>query len=163
MVSNARRLRLTLLFTMLGLLLFALWYDYEVARPAVEQAYESIAEINLQINTSPRAMTGLDVRQALGKLPAGTFTVGPYQVEVYAWVAGLPFRSHEVYVVYFGRGQNKTVRCHYKYVLPVDELIGAPAVDGGTWPLSVEPLRSARLDASAGASRRNPLSARSSG
>ena len=51
--ANGSRGRLFVLIGLLALALFALWYDYKVARPAVEQAYERIAAKNADI---PQAM-----------------------------------------------------------------------------------------------------------
>jgi hypothetical protein len=113
-----------MLFLLLSLLLVSLWYDYRVARPAVERAFDAVLALNFQINSaaSPQTMTVRDVRRVLGKLPSATFAEGPYQVEVYSWMTGLPFRSHQFYAVYVGSGTNMTLMRHYKFDLPLDEL-----------------------------------------
>ena len=122
-----RRLRLTILSTIFGLLLFALWYDYRVARPAVDKAYDSITSLNFRINRASlnQAMTARDVQSVIGRAPKVSYSEGPYQIEIYAWVAGLPFRSHEYYAVYVGRGPNMVFMRHYKHYLPVEELTPA--------------------------------------
>ena len=113
-----------MLLTILGLLLFAVWYDYKVARPGVDQAFDNVGYLNSKINGSADipAMTNSDVQQLVGFTPSHTITKGIYRVEVYAWTAGLPFRSHDYYAVYTGQGNNLTFMRHYKYVLPFDEL-----------------------------------------
>ena len=45
--SRAAVLRMYVLFSVLGALLFALWYDYKVARVGVEQAYTAIDAVML--------------------------------------------------------------------------------------------------------------------
>ena len=119
-----RNLRLITLLTVLGLLLFAVWYDYKIARPGVDEAFEIVGNINHRINRSPSmpAMRSQDVQQALGFTPNYTIKKGPYVIEVYAWTAGLPFRSHDYYAVYKGLGTNPVFMRHYKFLLPMDEL-----------------------------------------
>lgn len=142
-LDRNRNLRLTVLLTILGSLLFAVWYDYKVARPGVDQAFDIVGHINTKYNRSPSmpAMSNQDVRQALGFTPAYSIKKGEYQVEVYAWTAGLPFRSHDYYAVYTGQGTNLTFKRHYKFHLPMEELS----------PRSAGPqLASASLAAAAG-------------
>jgi len=64
-------LRFKILLFLLGLTLFALWYDYQIARPKVETAYEKIMALNVaNINTgksdAPQLMTNLDIQKTLG-------------------------------------------------------------------------------------------------
>ena len=124
--DRLRSMRLTVLFSILGMALFALWYDYQVARPSVETAFTSITRLNYKINASAssKPLTARDIQSLLGQAPSTTFTDGPYRVEVYRWAAGLPFRSHDYYAVYMGRGKNKVFMRHYKFYLPSDELSG---------------------------------------
>ena len=119
-----RNLRLITLLTILGLLLFAVWYDYKIARPGVDNAFDIVGHINHRINRSPSmpAMRSTDVQQALGFTPSYTINKGSYVIEVYAWTAGLPFRSHDYYAVYKGQGTNPIFMRHYKFLLPIDEL-----------------------------------------
>lgn len=119
-----RNFRLIFLSTTLGLMLFALWYEYKIARPSVEAAYESIGQLNERTNHFGRVapMTNQDVQQALAKQPDYSFSYGPYHVEVYCWTAGLPFHRHEYYAVCIGQGGTMRFLRHYKFHLPTEEL-----------------------------------------
>jgi len=112
------------LFGLLSLMLFALWYDYNVARVAVLDAYDKVAEMNRKMNVASEAvaMRSVDVQRALGKLPSRTFSEGPYRIEVFSWVGGLPFRTHDLYAVYLPQGNDLLFMMEYPYSLPFDEL-----------------------------------------
>jgi len=137
--SNGSRLRLSLLFSLLGLALFALWYDYKVARPAVEQAYQRIAAMNHEINSAAthRLMTSVDVQTALGRSPSKTFISGDYTVEAYRWNAGLPIeldglsgdespsiglKTHDYYAVYRKTGPEFALVTHFKFGLDLERV-----------------------------------------
>jgi hypothetical protein len=127
--NRGRRLRLTVLFGILGLALLAWWYDWKVARPAVDAAWEQISKLNEGINAkaTAQAMTNQDVQNALNRKPARMLNVGDYQVEVYSWVAGLPFRTHDYYAVYNTGGGSLLFSTHFKFELPREELEKATA------------------------------------
>ncbi len=97
--GNTRKI---LLFAILGLLVLALAYDYRVARPSVETAYNKIVDRNTEVNRkSTEVFTNLDVRQLIGKEPSRTFEdANGDLVEVYSWRSGLPIRSHELFTVF---------------------------------------------------------------
>jgi len=122
--SDARRKRgnwrFKILLFLFGLTLFALWYDYRVARVKVETAYEKILALNttsVNAGVGNAAMTNLDVQETLGCLPSETYPEGLYTVEVYRWTAGLPFKTHNYYAVYLkGRTGNKLFfNTHFKF------------------------------------------------
>lgn len=121
--SNASRIRSLILLGILVLLLGALWYDYKVARPGVERAFDSIAKLNEELNSQPgrKYVTNKEVQEKLHRSPVQSFQEGPYQVEVYSWRAGLPIRSHNYYAVY-SAGTPLVFLKHYKFELPMEEL-----------------------------------------
>lgn len=132
--------RMIVLLTFLILAIGALFYDYKVARPAVEQAYAKIQALNEEMNSQAtrKATTNVDVQNALGKRPALTETHGPYQVEVYHFSSGLPLRPHKYYAVY-SNGLGDTAGAlvlmkHYAFAIPEDDLLppSADAPSGGS-------------------------------
>jgi len=90
----------------------------------VGDAFDIVGYLNQKINRSANlpAMRSSDVQQAIGFTPTHTIKKGPYHIEVYAWTAGLPFRSHDYYAVYKGMGKNPIFMRHYKFLLPLEEL-----------------------------------------
>lgn len=96
--SNKRSI---VLFVLLAIMIVAITYDYKVARPAVEQAYDSVVQRNIEINADPTAMlTPEIVADLLAKTPVSKFQDGVDQVEVYAYSGGLPFKPHNLYIIY---------------------------------------------------------------
>jgi hypothetical protein len=137
--------RLFLLIGLLALALFALWYDYKVARPAVEQAYERIAAKNDDINTNAEQhrMTNADVQGALGRTPSETFLNGKYTIEAYRWSAGMPIelrglngddspgiglKTHDYYAVYRKDGPQLSFVTHFKFDLDNEYFVEKVAV-----------------------------------
>jgi hypothetical protein len=122
------------LLSVLATLLFALWYDYKVARVGVEQAYAAIGALNDSQNGADQqaVTTRKDVRQAVGRAPSRVFQEGYATVEEYGWPAGFPIefrglysenpevalRTHNYYAVYFGT----RLSTHYKFYLPLNEI-----------------------------------------
>ncbi|QDV11806.1 hypothetical protein CA51_16820 [Rosistilla oblonga] len=99
--AKPSRTRSYLLFGILGLMIIALAYDYKVARPNVEQAYEDLVAFNMQVNADPSDMVTPEmVAEMLGKTPTRTFKDMSDFVEVYSWRGGLFFKSHDLYVAY---------------------------------------------------------------
>ena len=100
--KNSGSKRSLILFGALALMLCALGYDRLVARPGVELAYDKIAaEYEIENAKGDRFMTNEMVSKMVGGLPARTFNdpKGEF-VEVYSWRAGLPFKTHDLFVVY---------------------------------------------------------------
>lgn len=132
--DRAAKIRLVVLSTVLCVLLFALWYDYEVARTRVDDAYATILSLNRANNRSADFVTTTrrDVRRALGRRPDRVFQEGPFTIEEYGWTAGVPIvfeglysetpsvalRTHDYYAVYLGT----RLATHYKFYLPLDEV-----------------------------------------
>ena len=127
-----KRLILIVLLCVLAVLALALAWDFLRARPAVKRAYETVAKMNESMNRaaikdSPDATkrpgfdsptTQDDVRRAIGRTPRRLVDYGPYKVEVYSWTAGIPWRTHDYYVVY-ERGDNRLLLLkHYPFTLP---------------------------------------------
>jgi hypothetical protein len=121
--SSASGIRPLVLFGLLGLMLLALWYDYKVARPAVEDAYARIGQLNTDINSrgGKKYMTNQDVQNELKRAPIDTFTKNGYMVEVYGWRSGLPTKTHKYYAVYQD-GMPFIFLKHYQNVMEMDEL-----------------------------------------
>ncbi len=94
--------RLPILLGILAIGLVGLGYDRFIARPAVEAAYESLLAENQRVNAdSTVTFTNTDVRELLGRDPAETFTDSNGDtVETYSWRAGMPGKSHDLFVVY---------------------------------------------------------------
>lgn len=94
--------RQTVLLVVLVLMVCALLYDYQVARPAVDKAYDQIAEKSMLINSqSTDVLTNAGVKELLGLEPSSSFEeVNGDLVEVYSWRSGLPIRTHQLFTVY---------------------------------------------------------------
>ncbi|TWT50567.1 hypothetical protein Pla22_33100 [Rubripirellula amarantea] len=90
------------LFAVLGLLLIGLAYDYLVARPGVDAAYDKIAARSVELNKLPDTyFTNSDVQELLGKQPSRTFEDSNGElVEVFSWRSGLPIKTHDLFAVY---------------------------------------------------------------
>jgi hypothetical protein len=137
--SQDGKLRKTLLFSLLGVALFALLYDYKIARPAVEEAYHRITLTNQHINglASYHRMTNIDVQETLGRTPTETFTSGDFTIEAYRWNAGMPLelsglfsevtpsvslKTHDYYAVYRTDGLELAFVTHFKFGFDTNEL-----------------------------------------
>ncbi|MEM8668707.1 MAG: hypothetical protein AAGG48_14395 [Planctomycetota bacterium] len=94
--------RLLILLGILGIGLVGLGYDRVIARPAVEAAYDSLLAENEKLNASGTdVLNDSSVRDLLGCEPAEMFddTNGD-KVEKYSWRAGMPIKTHDLFVVY---------------------------------------------------------------
>jgi len=122
--AKKRNTRLLVLIGLLAIAAFALWYDYQVARPAVDRAYEQVAAANLEINRSRQhgRMTNVDVQSTLGRAPSETFVSGLFTVEAYRWNAGMPMKTHDYYAVYSKIGPELAFVAHFKFDLDTDSL-----------------------------------------
>ncbi len=137
-LSRTQRLvRLGLLLA-LALLALALFQDRWRARPAVQQAYDTVAALNESMNRAPikdspdktkrrgfdSPTTQADVQSALGRKPDRVMDYGPYKAEVYSWRGGLPWRTYDYYAVYEHGQDRLLLLMHYAYELPPYE--GSP-------------------------------------
>ena len=123
--SVTRNMRVVVLFAVLALMLVALWYDHKVARPSVERAWADVAALNDEINADSgnRITTSADIQKKLSRQPAKVLkSHPPYVIEVYSWMAGLPFRTHNYYAVYTPAGGQLRFVTHFMYELPPGEL-----------------------------------------
>jgi hypothetical protein len=129
-------LRMIILFAVLILMLLALGYDYRVARPKVDEAEAAVEKLNKQINESAeaRVMSNVDVQEALNRKPSKTFTEGPYTVEQFSWMSGLPFRSYSYFALYRPAGDELSFQMHFKHKLPPDigKVLGSDQEEAGT-------------------------------
>ncbi len=109
--------RSKVLVGILGLGLVALAYDYAVARPAVETAYNAIAARSTEVNAkSTEVFTDSDVRKLIGKEPSKTFNdANGDVVEVFSWRSGLPIKTHDLFAVYKPNGGKNLFYRHAKY------------------------------------------------
>ncbi|WP_372898238.1 hypothetical protein [Stieleria sp.] len=109
--------RKTVLYVLLGLMVVALGYDYLVARPAVNAAYDQVTEASMDANRKGVGfLSNTDVRELLGREPVQTFEDGRYQVEVYQWRGGLIVKPHKLYTVYMPNGGAWMFNRHAKFV-----------------------------------------------
>lgn len=120
---SAQQIRLSLLFGVLALMLIAWWYDWKVARVRVESAFETVETLNKKVNLGASgSMTSVEVQEALQRKPSRSMKVGEYEVEVYSWMAGLPFRTHDYFAVYSPVNGKLVLATHFKFTLPEEEL-----------------------------------------
>ena len=110
--KKSHPLRLLVLLVLLGLMLYALWHDRKVARPGRLAAFDRVVERNRAINEAAQfsSMTDKDVRDAIGRDASERFDWNDYQVEVYRWRGGLPWRTYDIYAVYVGDDRLMFVR-----------------------------------------------------
>ncbi|QDV42693.1 hypothetical protein Enr13x_25430 [Stieleria neptunia] len=109
--------RKTVLYVVLGLMVVALGYDYLVARPAVNAAYDQVTEASVEANRKGVGfLSNTDVRELLGREPVQTFEDGRYQVEVYHWRGGLVVKPHKLYTVYLRNNDGLMFNRHAKFV-----------------------------------------------
>ncbi|MEM8910675.1 MAG: hypothetical protein AAGC97_02820 [Planctomycetota bacterium] len=108
----ARRIALAIV---LVLLLVALVYDYGVARPSVNQAYDAVMAKFQDANLSAVTLTRGEVESLLDRPSSETFSDGANTVDVYQWASGLPLKHHDLFVVYRpGTDSDEFVR-HFKF------------------------------------------------
>lgn len=109
--------RSKILFGILAVGLVALAYDYAVARPAVNDAYDRIAEQSTKVNAdSTKTFTNADVRALIGKEPSRSFDdANGDKVEVYSWRAGFPTKTHDLFAVYKTNNNQLLFHRHAKY------------------------------------------------
>jgi hypothetical protein len=115
--AKSGTLRQLILFGVLFLLVIGLVYDYKVARPGVNQAYDKITEQSTLVNmSSTKKFTNKDVQELLEKQPSRTFEDpnGDF-VEVYSWRSGLPIRTHDLFAVYKKNGGDWLFHRHQKF------------------------------------------------
>ncbi|QEG01688.1 hypothetical protein Mal15_57660 [Stieleria maiorica] len=127
--------RKILLYGLLGLMVAALAYDYLVARPAVNAAYDQITDASMTANRKGAGfLSNEQVRELIGKQPVHTFKDGRYTVEVFHWPGGLIVKPHKLYAVYMKNGDSLMFNRHAKFVYEAADIVTpdrpiAPAPD----------------------------------
>jgi len=99
---SAARKRQTVLFIILILGLISMFWEFRVAKPKHEQAWEAIQKM-IATNYSKAGEvtnTNEDVEKLLGKAPAGTIPKEYQAVEIYKWRRGLPVMAYTIHVLY---------------------------------------------------------------
>ncbi|MCH1495981.1 MAG: hypothetical protein L7U72_12175 [Rubripirellula sp.] len=126
--------RQTVLLVLLGVMVVALAYDYKVARPNVDAAYEKIVTKSMQVNSkSTEVLTNLSVRELLEMEPSETREEANGDlVEVFSWRSGLPIRTHNLYAVYKKNGENWLFHRHSKFIHESSSDVSQHDVKGGT-------------------------------
>ena len=100
--SSTGRNRQTVLFVILVLGIIALIWEFRIARPNHEQAWDAVEKM-LESNYSAAgevSNTNEDVKQLIGKSPAQTIPKDYHAIEVYKWRRGLPILAYTVQVLY---------------------------------------------------------------
>jgi hypothetical protein len=118
-------IRSKVLIAILAVGLVALAYDYVVARPAVETAYDAITAKSTEVNAkSTEVFTDLDVRKLLGKGPSKTFNdANGDVVEVFSWRSGLPVKTHDLFAIYKPSGGKNLFYRHAKYKYEASDVV----------------------------------------
>jgi hypothetical protein len=93
------------LFAILAVMLLALAYDYLWARRQLSDADKAIQALLAPADTgatvtSAEPSTISDVQKAIGRAPSEETEGQTYLLEKYSWRAGLPWKTHDLYVVY---------------------------------------------------------------
>ena len=124
-------LRKLALYALLLIMIAAIIYDYRVARPSVNAAYDEIAKASVTSNTDgTKVFTNETVRELMGREPDETFNDGMDLVEVYHFKGGLPLRPHRLWTVFKKNGDNHLFYRHAKFayeasnaVSPINEIM----------------------------------------
>lgn len=120
--GGSSRLKVQLLI--LGVLVIGLIYEYAVAQPAVNEAYDRMAEESVRLNAKGAdpttgqsdVFTNVRVQELLDKEPSRTFEEPNGDlVEVYSWRRGLPFLKHDLFAVYKKNGNDWMFYRHAKF------------------------------------------------
>ena len=93
------------LFAILGVLIVAFAYDFLYARKAHKNAVGKIDELiappdGSEMIVSAEPFTQEQIRREIGREPADEIIKDSCLVETYRWRSGLPWRSHDLYVIY---------------------------------------------------------------
>ena len=98
--NNMALVRQVVLVLLLIVAIGAAVYDFKMARPAAQRAYDTIQKMSEE--SSDESLTNEAIQQVLKKKPSVTLG-GPESntyLEKYTWVSGLLFKSYYVWVVY---------------------------------------------------------------
>jgi hypothetical protein len=115
-MSGLAKLRRLTLFAFLAVMIYAIVYDYRIARPAVAAAYDQITTESRRLNSQAGStFSNVDVQKLLGKTPSDEFTEGTHFIEAYDFPAGIPGRPHRLYAVFKQNGSQKLFYRHAKF------------------------------------------------
>jgi hypothetical protein len=137
--SSATLIRQLVLIGLLILVGAAAVYDRKVARPACDEAYDKLQRLaDERIASRDAPPTNEDVKKAFGKEPSQTENPSDdIYLEKYTWLAGLPFRSYYIWVVYTPRTEGAPLfQVHFKNEEVPKEFLGR----NGAPPDSSTPL-----------------------
>lgn len=99
--SQATLVRQIVLVVILVVVAGAALYDFQIARPAAQKAFDAIQKkADEHIRSSGPPLTAADVQALLNKKPAVAQKGKNKYVEKYTWVSGLPWRTYFVWVTY---------------------------------------------------------------
>jgi hypothetical protein len=108
--SSAALIRQVVLVAILLIVAGAAVYDYRVARPGCHAAYEKIGDMaDKRARSSDGPLTNTEIQAALDKKPTETISGANSYAEKYSWMAGMPFRSYFIWVVYSARSDGDPV------------------------------------------------------
>jgi hypothetical protein len=94
-----------LLFGVLGLLVLALGYDYLWARKQHQEAVAVIESLiadpsAAQVVSEAEPITAERIETAINRQPTEKSDGATYELHRYSWRSGLPWRTHNIYVIY---------------------------------------------------------------
>jgi type II secretory pathway pseudopilin PulG len=99
--ANLTLIRQVVLIAILIVVAGAAVYDFQVARPAAENAHKKVEQLaDEHIRSSQPPLTAAEVQKALNKKPSFTKKGPNGYVEKYSWISGLPWKSYYIWVVY---------------------------------------------------------------
>jgi hypothetical protein len=98
-------MRQWILLGLLAVMACAIVYDYQIARPTVVQAFDTLDTASQKINRAGTdVMTNDKVQEVLEKKPSRSFDDGPKVVEEFHFTSGLIVKPHKLFAVYRKRG-----------------------------------------------------------
>jgi hypothetical protein len=104
-----------ILFSILGILLVALAYDFLVARPGQKAAAERVRALmagpsDAKMINNAEPITHAQVLETIGVEPSWSEEGPTYYMERFSWRSGLPWRTHDLYVIYTKTDTEKNPR-----------------------------------------------------
>ncbi|GIW91219.1 MAG: hypothetical protein KatS3mg109_1651 [Pirellulaceae bacterium] len=99
--SRATLIRQIVMVLILLVVAGAAVYDFQVARPAAKNAYDTVMKLaDEHVRSSKPPLTAADVQKALNRRPSYSEKGPNKYVEKYSWISGVPWRSYYIWVVY---------------------------------------------------------------
>jgi hypothetical protein len=145
------QIRLLVLVTVLGVVIGAYAYDYLVAAPGSEKAFEDLEALALSRESQATESGGLvhsaDVQKVVGFAPTFTQKETNYTVEWYCWwgpIPGLSTWKRYLTVVYVG-AEPRYYSTHHKNEPPPEEFLPKMEIFQGPTPTPVAPPKALGL------------------